>query len=212
MALAGDTHRHVIITGFLPPQERAHQGTYKSKGYTSVLAMTAPAAPATALPQGGSASTLDCPAMLKVLADRAWKALRACEVLAAVLVGIKADCCSISLWSPRIKQEQIQAMSQSSSGWHGHSAIFKQHPGIVLAEAHARGARYPGTSPLGRYCRHVMLPPSPPPSSDYITAIYTSYNRCIVQTAGDIHITLSVSRLSLNNSMQDISNGIGEMR
>lgn len=33
--------------------------------------MTAPAAPATALPHGGSVSTFDCPAIVKLLADRA---------------------------------------------------------------------------------------------------------------------------------------------
>jgi hypothetical protein len=33
--------------------------SYKSSGYTRVFAMTAPAAPATALPQGGNVSTFD---------------------------------------------------------------------------------------------------------------------------------------------------------
>jgi hypothetical protein len=46
-------------------QVRAH----RSRGYTSVFAMTAPAAPATALPHGGSTSTFDCPAIAKVLAS-----------------------------------------------------------------------------------------------------------------------------------------------
>jgi hypothetical protein len=37
--------------------------------------MTAPAAPATALPHGGSTSTLDCPAILKISPGRANGAL-----------------------------------------------------------------------------------------------------------------------------------------
>lgn len=41
------------------------QGTHKSSGYTSVFAMTAPAAPATALPHGGNTSTFDCPAIVE---------------------------------------------------------------------------------------------------------------------------------------------------
>jgi hypothetical protein len=48
---------------------------HKSRGYTSVFAMTAPAAPATALPHGGSTSTFDCPAIAKMSASRASGAL-----------------------------------------------------------------------------------------------------------------------------------------
>jgi hypothetical protein len=38
-----------------------------SKGYTIAFAMTAPVAPATARPQGGSGASLDCPAIVKGL-------------------------------------------------------------------------------------------------------------------------------------------------
>lgn len=57
-----------------PLRDKRTKEAYRSNGYTSVLAMTAPAAPATALPHGGSVSTLDCPAMLKKLCDCAFGA------------------------------------------------------------------------------------------------------------------------------------------
>jgi hypothetical protein len=41
-----------------------------SSGYTRVFAITAPAAPATALPHGGSTSTLDCPAIVVLVEPR----------------------------------------------------------------------------------------------------------------------------------------------
>lgn len=41
-----------------------------SNGYTNAFAMTAPAEPAMALPHGGNASTLDCPAIVCVRAVR----------------------------------------------------------------------------------------------------------------------------------------------
>ena len=44
--------------------------TYMSRGYTRVFAITAPAAPATALPHGGSTSTFDCPAIVVLVEAR----------------------------------------------------------------------------------------------------------------------------------------------
>ena len=48
--------------------------TYMSNGYTSAFASTAPAEPATALPHGGSFSSLDAPAIVGLSTAKVAKA------------------------------------------------------------------------------------------------------------------------------------------
>lgn len=58
-----------------------------SNGYTNAFAMTAPVAPATARPQGGSVASLDCPAIMMGL--RKWSSRLYFEKPAGLLRGRK---------------------------------------------------------------------------------------------------------------------------
>jgi hypothetical protein len=87
--------------------------------------MTAPAAPATALPHGGSTSTLDCPAILKISPGRAngaqserwWMAGAANQV--SFMNGLQ----QVTLYHNITNAENKSQVLLASQTWSGRSAI-----------------------------------------------------------------------------------------